>query len=232
MVTRPTRVPVEAVLLDAFGTLLHLDDPAPRLGALLAAAGHPHPPDRVAAALAQEIAFYRRNLQRGHDRASLAALRLQCAGVLAEALGDDVPPRSRLAEILVDALRFTLAPDALAALDALDRAGVGLAVVSNWDCSLPDVLAELGVADRFAIVCASAAVGAAKPDPAIFLHALGHLGVAPARALHCGDSPDADCAGARRAGLRAVLIDRAGVLSTGPCERIRTLSELAPWITL
>jgi len=38
---------VEAVLLDAFGTLLHLDDPVPRLGALLADAGHPHPADAL-----------------------------------------------------------------------------------------------------------------------------------------------------------------------------------------
>lgn len=229
--TQRMRVPVEAVLLDAFGTLLHLDDPAPRLGTLLTAEGHPHPPERVAAALAREIAYYRRNLHRGRDAAALAALRLECAGVLAEGLGDDVPPPSRLAQILVEALRFRLAADALPALDALDRAGVAVAVVSNWDCALPEVLAGLGVADRFAAVCTSASVGAAKPDPAIFLHALGILGVPPARALHCGDSPDADCAGARSAGLEAVLIDRRGILATGPCRRIRTLVELVPWTT-
>jgi len=108
---------------------------------------------------------------------------------------------------------------------------VRLAVVSNWDCSLPAVLASLGVADRFDAICASAPVGAAKPDPAIFHHALGLLGVRPENALHCGDSLDADCAGARAAGLRAVLIDRSAVLSTGPCPRISTLAELAPWTT-
>ena len=122
-------------------------------------------------------------------------------------------------------------PTPLPALDALERAGVVLAVVSNWDCSLPDVLAELGVADRFAAICTSAGVGAAKPDPAIFLHALGILGVPPARALHCGDSPEADCEGARRAGLRGVLIDRRGIAPAGPCRRIRTLVELVPWAT-
>lgn len=231
MSSHPTRVPVEAVLLDAFGTLLHLDDPAPRLGALLAAEGHPHPPERVAAALAREIAHYRRNLQRGRDAASLTALRLECAAVLAEGLDDDVPPPTRLAQILVEALRFTLAPDAVPALDALARAGVRLAVVSNWDCSLPHTLAGLGVAGRFDAICASASVGAAKPEPAIFLHALGILGVPPARALHCGDSPGADCEGARRAGLRGVLIDRRGIGTAGPCRRIRTLVELVQWVT-
>ncbi len=75
-----------------------------------------------------------------------------------------------------------------------------LAVVSNWDCSLEGVLTGLGVADRFDVVSASAVVGAAKPDPAIFAHALGALGVAPANALHCGDLPEKDCVGARAPG--------------------------------
>lgn len=231
MVTHPTPVPVEAVLLDAFGTLLHLDDPVPRLGALLADAGHRHPADRLGRALAREIAYYRRHLHRGRDESSLAALRLDCARVLSDGLGDDAPPPERLAQILLEALRFDLAPDALPALDALTDAGVRLAVVSNWDYSLPGVLARLGVADRFDAICASAAAGAAKPDPAIFLHALAVLGVRPENALHCGDSPDADCAGARAAGLRAVLIDRSGALSTGPCPRITTLADLAACTT-
>ena len=222
---------MEAVLLDAFGTLLHLDDPVPRLGALLADAGHPHPADGVGRALAEEIAYYRRNLHRGRDEGSLAALRLDCARVLSAALDGAAPPPGRLARILLEALRFDLAPDALPALDALRGAGVRLAVVSNWDCSLPGVLAGLGVVDRFDAICASAPVGAAKPDPAIFRHALGLLGVQPENALHCGDSLDADCAGARAAGLRAVLIDRSGVLSTGPCPRITTLADLALWTT-
>lgn len=222
-------VHTEAVLLDAYGTLVHLDDPAGRLRALLATEGHEHPPERVAAALAREILHYRAHHDEGRDPASLAALRLGCAAVLAEGLGGDVPPLARLAEILVAALRFDLIPDALPALDALAAAGLRLAVVSNWDCSLAGVLEGLGVADRFTAVSVSAVVGAPKPDPAIFRHALAALGVAPERALHCGDRPEYDCAGARRAGLRAVLIDRAGGLADGPCPRIAALTELVRW---
>ena len=222
-------VRTEAVLLDAYGTLVHLDDPAGRLGALLAAEGHAHPPERVAAALAAEIVHYRAHHDQGRDPASLAALRLGCAAVLAEGLGGEAPPIERLAEILVAALRFDLIPDVLPALDALEAAGLRLAVVSNWDCSLAAVLGGLGVADRFAAVSVSALVGAAKPDPAIFRHALRTMGVAPGRALHCGDRPEYDCAGARRAGLRAVLIDRAGRLADGPCPRIAALTELVEW---
>ena len=222
-------VRTEAVLLDAYGTLVHLDDPAGRLGALLAAEGYAHPPERVAAALAEEILHYRAHHDEGRDRESLAALRLGCAAVLAGGLGGEVPPLERLAEILVAALRFDLIPDVLPALDALAAAGLRLAVVSNWDCSLAAVLEGLGVADRFAAVSVSALVGAAKPDPAIFRHALRAMGIAPERALHCGDRPEYDCTGARRAGLRAVLVDRAGRLADGPCPRIAALIELVEW---
>ena len=224
-----TRVPIEAVLLDAYGTLLDLPDPVPRLGALLAAAGHPHPPERVAAALRDEIAFYGAHHDRGRDDASLAALRRDCAQVLARGLGGDAPPPERLAPLLVDSLRFTLFPDVIPALDALRAAGLRLAVVSNWDCSLPAVLRDLGLAGRFGAVAVSATAGAAKPDPAIFHFALEGLGVPPLAALHCGDLPGNDCAGARRAGVRAVLLDRAGTLPDGPCPRLFSLSELAHW---
>ncbi len=217
---------VEAVLLDAYGTLLELRDPAVRLRDRLAAEGHPHPPDRVEAALASEIRFYRRHHDRGRDAASLATLRLDCARVLAEGLGPDVPPPRRLADILVESLRFELIPDALPALDDLAAAGLRLAVVSNWDAGLGAVLAELGVAERFEAVAVSAVVGVGKPDPAIFAHALSALGVPPARAVHCGDRPEYDCAGARGAGVRGVLVDRSDAHPDAACPRVRSLVDL------
>jgi HAD superfamily hydrolase (TIGR01509 family) len=217
------------VLLDAFGTLLDLEPPAPVLGALLAAEGHVHPPDRLAAAMATEVRYYRAHQMRGRDRAGLAALRRDCARVVAAALGPDVPPPARMTELLVASLRFRLMPDAAAALDALAARGIRLAVVSNWDCSLPDVLAGLGVAERLDAVVASAVVGAAKPDPAIFRAALAALGVEPERALHCGDRPELDGAGARAAGIPAVIVDRAGTLPPGPWPRLSGLAEIALW---
>jgi len=223
------RVRIEAVLLDAYGTLLDLPDPVPRLRALLAGAGHPHTHARVRRALRAEIAYYRANHDRGRDADSLEALRCDCARVLARGLGDDAPPPERLAALLVDSLRFTLFGDVVPALDALAGAGLRLAVVSNWDCSLPGVLRDLGVAGRFEAVTVSATAGARKPEPEIFHRALEALGIAPAAALHCGDLPHADCEGARGAGIRAVLLDRSGTLPPGPCPRIGALSDLAKW---
>lgn len=218
--------PVEVVLLDGYGTLLDLPDPVPRLQRLLTRAGHRHDTARVAAALRAEIAFYRLNHVRGRDAASLAALREECAAVLRDGLDGDAPPPDRLAPLLVESLRFRLFPDALPALDALRAAGVRLGVVSNWDCGLDGLLAELGIADRFAVVATSAEAGAAKPDPAIFRHALARLGAPAHAALHCGDLPDTDCLGATRAGVAAVIVDRRGELPDGPCPRIPSLRYL------
>jgi putative hydrolase of the HAD superfamily len=69
-----------AVLLDAMGTLLRLEDPAPRLRAALAArAGVDVGAAAAAAAIRAEIAYYRAHLHLGRDAESLAALRGRCA---------------------------------------------------------------------------------------------------------------------------------------------------------
>lgn len=224
--THDDRSPVEAVLLDAYGTLVTRDRPVERLTDSLEASGHRHPPARVRTALDVEIRFYRSRLHEARDAASLAALRAECARVLADALGGDAPAPGVLVGMLMDALRMVPFPDAPAALAALALEGIPVAVVSNWDCGLPDVLRDAGLASGVAVVCASAAVGAAKPDPAIFRNALARLGVPPGGAVHCGDLPDADCAGARAAGVRGVLLDRDGSHPPGPCPRVRDLTEL------
>jgi putative hydrolase of the HAD superfamily len=203
------RADVDLVLLDAFGTLIGLEPPVAILSGSLAAAGYPFGEDAVAAALAQEIAHYRARMHTAGDPVGLAALRAECGAVLAGALGPGAPAPALATDLLVDALRFRPYPDAIALLDALDDVGIAVGVVSNWDCALAGHLERLGLASRFRIITASAAVGHAKPDPRIFRHALAEAGVPAERALHVGDSPEADYAGARAAGLHALLIDRA-----------------------
>jgi putative hydrolase of the HAD superfamily len=99
-------------------------------------------------------------------------------------------------------------PDVLPALATLGARGLRLAVVSNFDGRLPGLLAGLGLAPSFAAVCWSSAVGAAKPEAAIFRAACTALGSAPEATMHVGDAVDADVRGARAAGLRTVLLDR------------------------
>ena len=93
-------------------------------------------------------------------------------------------------------------------LDGLAARGLRLGVVSNWDCGLRNVLAGLGIAHHFAAIVPSAEVGAPKPQPAVFEAALSRLGVEPSEAIHVGDRPETDAAGASAAGIGAVTIDR------------------------
>lgn len=198
-----------AILLDALGTLVRLEDPVGGLRAALAARGVAVDASAAAAAMRAEIAFYRAEHHRAGTRAALEALRDDCARVVEAQLRTGLPA-GEVRAALLEAIRFTPFPEVPATLDALAARGVGLAVVSNWDVSLHDVLAGLGWGGRFAAVVTSAELGAAKPDPRPFAVALAALGVAPADALHAGDDLDADVGGARAAGVGAVLVDRDG----------------------
>lgn len=202
---------VDAVLLDALGTLVALEPPGPLLRGELAARGRAVSLAEADAAMAREMAFYRAKHARAVDAAGLAGLRADCARVLDEAL----PPAARglpdLLDVLMASLRFSAYPDAAPALRALRGRGVRLVVCSNWDVSLHEVLSRTGLAPLVDGVVTSAELGVAKPDPAIFGEALEVAGgVRPERALHVGDDPDADLAGARGAGLEALLLDRSG----------------------
>ena len=105
-------------------------------------------------------------------------------------------------------------------------------VVSNWDASLHERLAETGLAVLVDGALASAEVGAAKPEGAIFSAALELAGSAPHEAWHVGDTIEADVAGARDAGLTPVLIDRAGTAEAPPgVPVIAALTELLPLVT-
>jgi FMN phosphatase YigB (HAD superfamily) len=190
-------VDVDAVTIDAYGTLVQLRDPVPALRDALAARGVARSDDVVRAAFAAEVAYYVPRSHEGRDSASLAALRRACTRVFLDAadagsLAPDEFP-------FVASLAFDLVPGGREACDDLSRAGLRLCVVSNWDIGLTEHLQGLGVDLP---VVTSAEAGAAKPDPAVFELALQRLGVVdPARAVHVGDDA-ADEAGALAVGMR------------------------------
>jgi putative hydrolase of the HAD superfamily len=126
-------------------------------------------------------------------------------------------------------LSWTLYPEVPAALSSLREMGLKLSVVSNWDSSLPSLLARLGLGGAFDDVIASAAVGVSKPDRGIFDEALRRADVEAGAALHVGDSLVDDYGGAIAAGLHALLVDRRGRAPDG-FERIGSLAEIPAWI--
>jgi putative hydrolase of the HAD superfamily len=202
------------VTLDALGTLVELEAPWEHLAREL---GRPPDPALVDAVRA-EMRFYRDRAHTGRDRASLAKLRRDCAEVLSRELGQEVD-----ADTMMRAIRFRAYPDAAPAMSALRERGIRLLCVSNWDCSLGEVLGRCNLRDGLEAVITSAETGARKPDPVIFERALETAGVEPAETLHVGDTFEEDVEGAHAAGIEALLLHRGG---EGDIASLTELPEL------
>ncbi len=166
----------------------------------------------------------------GRDAETLHELRLRCAAVLRDALPDGGGGLGlglgldELLQALLASLRFVAFDDARDALIAVRARGARVVAVSNWDVSVLEVLEQTGLSPLLDGAVSSAAIGAAKPSPRAFEHALGLAGARAADALVVGDSPADDVAGALAAGIEPVLIDRAG--GAARIAGVRTIAGL------
>jgi HAD superfamily hydrolase (TIGR01549 family) len=103
----------------------------------------------------------------------------------------------------------TIFPDTLTTLATLQERGFILGIVTNrsWG-GLPFVedMCLFGLLDYFDPACmaVSADLGIRKPNPAIFMHALDALQIAPTEAVMVGDSLFADVAGANQLNIFTV----------------------------
>ena len=213
------------MLLDALGTLVELQPPAPRLRRLLRESGIEVSEEQAAAGFMAEIAYYLDHHLDGSDPERLERLRDRCADELRRALGVPGLDHATARRAMLGSLQFEPYPDVLPALRELRDRGVTLVIASNWDCSLPEWLRPAGILELVDGVVTSAEVGAAKPEPRVFQRALAVAGVEPGEALHVGDKVDNDIEGAAAAGVRGVLLQREGEPPPG-VEAIRSLEEL------
>ena len=218
---------MRAVLLDALGTLVRLEPPAPRLREeLRRLTGIDVGAETAERAFRAEISYYLEHHLEGRDDSSLDSLRDRCALVVREALGPGAPDLQTVRSAMLGSLEFTPFPDAEPALRDLRNRGKRVVVASNWDCSLPEVLDRAGLGGLVDGVVSSAVAGRAKPAPDVFLEALRVAGTEPADAMHVGDSVENDVEGARAAGIRAVLVARNGDPPAG-VTAVRSLEEVA-----
>ena len=114
-------------------------------------------------------------------------------------------------------------------LEGLREAGLRLAVISNADGHVADYLENAGLGDLFELVVDSAIEGVEKPDPAIFRSTLDRLDLQPEEAVHVGDTWPVDVVGARKAGIRAIYLTddaRPGPEETDGVEVITSILEL------
>lgn len=91
---------------------------------------------------------------------------------------------------------------------ALRKEGYRVGIVSNtgrtWGRYLRPIQDELGIGKYFDARVFSDEVRVRKPDRRIFERALDRLGLRPEEVVHVGDDVDADVAGAKALGMRAI----------------------------
>lgn len=102
---------------------------------------------------------------------------------------------------------WELFPEVRETLSAL-RPHFRLGIISNFDGRLRRILKHLELSAAFDPVVISSEVGADKPHPLVFQHALAQAAVEPHEALHVGDDPVRDWQGAAAAGLETFQLDR------------------------
>jgi len=215
---------IAAVLFDFGGTLD--SDGLPwkeRFRRALAAEGEPTPSERFDRAFHRADDALVGNVPPGLGLSETAD-RL-AHGLVAE-LGLDRPGiADRIAERFASESREHLRQSA-GILEELAR-DRRIAIVSNFYGNLEAVCAETGLLRHLAAAVDSSVVGFSKPDARIFEATLARLAVPPDRAIFIGDSPGRDMAGARRVGIRHLLLAPEGVEASVCCPGDRVVRRLA-----
>ncbi|MDP6606162.1 MAG: HAD family hydrolase [Dehalococcoidia bacterium] len=130
----------------------------------------------------------------------------------------------RIVDLQAEPGEYALFDDTVPALERLGRAAIESIIVSNHIWRLPEVVAGLGIGSRLEGVLTSARVGYRKPHPQIYAAALRLARCEPSEVLFVGDNPEHDVDGPAAAGMRTLLLDRAGA---GEGEHsVRSLLEI------
>jgi putative hydrolase of the HAD superfamily len=127
-------------------------------------------------------------------------------------------------EGLVDDESLYPDPEALELLPRLRSQGLIVGMISNAPKGLGGLCQRMGLA--LDLIVTSAEVGVEKPDPAIFRAALSKAKVEPEEAIYVGDDYNNDFQGAKRAGLKAILLDRQNRHQGIGCPRVSHLLEV------
>lgn len=147
----------------------------------------------------------------GHAQAWRAMMvEILRAGMVRKLRGDTEPDYAeKIAQLLWDAQpeqnlwRKPIAGMFELVASLRDR-GVPVAIISNSEGRLAELVEELGHSALFPIVVDSGRLGIDKPDARIFQHTAERLNVEPSEIVHVGDAWEADVMGALGAGSKAI----------------------------
>src|SRR5262245_17501257 len=123
---------------------------------------------------------------------------------------------------------FSLYDDVVETLERLRTMGIRAGLISNSHRCLASFQSHFELDGLIAVAVSSSEHGYMKPHPNIFRAALGLMQVEPAAAIMVGDSVSHDVQGARRVGMRGILLARGSVPTAmaGDFDVIRSLREL------
>ena len=225
---------VRAVLLDVDDTIVDTREAMVVAGTEAAGAIWPHRPGGDHRAMAQR---YYDDPERWFPRyasgdVAFDAMRAGRLAEVASAFGLDVPDDAHRSfeDAYAPAFRGAqrLFPDVPALLDAAERLGLPVALLTNSSLAPTRVKLEaLDLVERLDVVVTTDTLGFGKPDPRVYVEACRLVGVGPRSVVCVGDSLEWDVLGAEAAGLRAVWLDRAGRGTSEPVASVRGLDELA-----
>lgn len=121
------------------------------------------------------------------------------------------PRVEQLEQLVLDGLaQVECYADSIPTLERARAEGLRIALLSNLATPYKQPVFELGLAQHFDLLVFSCDVGMAKPERKIFVHTSRELGLDPGELVMIGDSRRDDIRGARKAGIRALQIDREG----------------------
>ncbi len=115
-------------------------------------------------------------------------------------------------------------------LQSLQAAGYRMAVISNSDGSVEQILIDLDLRGYFEAVFDSEIIGYSKPDVRFFQHALQTLKLDPQDAVYIGDVVTIDMDGAQRAGLPGIHVDPLNLYAAWPGTHIPDITHLKDWL--
>ncbi len=122
---------------------------------------------------------------------------------------------------------FTMYDDVPDVLRSLHASGVKLGLISNSHRCLASFEAHFELRGLFAVTVSSIDHGYMKPHRSIFEAALSGADVSASESIMVGDSLTHDVDGARRLGMRGVLVARSGPIAAPPdVPVIQSLREL------
>lgn len=154
--------------------------------------------------------------------------------LLQQIRGNDLGQDGELRKALVENTRISANWDQIlpGTRDALHRIceDFRIAVISNADGRIEEVLSRCGIADCFETITDSGIVGVEKPRREIFEVALQAMNVRPEASVYVGDVYSVDYQGARNAGMDAVLFDVAGAYRDRSLPRVESLNQLETWL--